>query len=158
MLRACGASLIALTFAHPPPHTPRPHTDPAEPNFITTRVAFVTADGVPSDARLLRNLLRHAALSALPDGRILSTFPTDRGSEDCHYSIEDYAMQYVEALRMYYDSTGDAAFLAETYPVLRAQMAYFAARVANTSTPHALAKGLLFAREYTSFDDPLACE
>jgi alpha-L-rhamnosidase len=124
--------------------------DPAEPNFITTRVAFATEDGTLSDSRLLRNLLRHAALSQLADGRILSTFPTDRGPEDCHYSIEDYAMQWVEALRMYFDSTGDGVFLAEVWPVLVAQMAYFAARVQTNST------GLLLAREYTSFDDPWA--
>ena len=53
--------------------------DPAEPNFITTRVAFAGPGGALADARPLRNLLRHAALSQLPDGRILSTFPTDRG-------------------------------------------------------------------------------
>jgi len=124
--------------------------DPAEPNFITTRVAFAAADGTLSDPRPLRNLLRHAALSQLPDGRILSTFPTDRGPEDCHYAIEDYAMQWLEALRLYFDSTGDAAFLAEVWPTLVAQMAYFAARVQANST------GLLLAREYTSFDDPWA--
>ena len=122
--------------------------DPAQPNFITTRVAFSGPGGALADARPLRNLLRHAALSQLPDGRILSTFPTDRGPEDCHYAIEDYSMQWVEALRMYHGSTGDAAFVAEVWPTLRAQMAYFLARL----TP----RGLLFAREYTSFDDPLA--
>lgn len=60
--------------------------DPAEPNFITTRVAFAGppipgGSGGPaySDARPLRNLLRHAALSQVADGRILATFPTDRG-------------------------------------------------------------------------------
>ncbi len=129
--------------------------DPAQPNFITTRVALV---GPPppgstrpafADARLLRNLLRHAALSQLPDGRILSTFPPDRGPQDCHYAIEDYAMQFMEALRMYYASSGDAAFVRECYPAVGAQMAYFAARVVP-------ATGLLLAREYTSFDDPLA--
>ena len=61
--------------------------DPAEPNFITTRVAFAAADGTLSDPRPLRNILRHAALSQLADGRILSTFPTDRGPSDCHYSV-----------------------------------------------------------------------
>jgi len=124
--------------------------DPAQPNFITTRVAFAAADGTLSDARPLRNLLRHAALSQLPDGRILSTFPTDRGSEDCHYAIEDYEMQWLEALRLYYDSTDDAAFLREVWPTLVAQMAYFDARTQRNTT------GLLLAREYTSFDDPWA--
>ncbi len=122
--------------------------DPAQPNFITTRVAFSGPGGALADARPLRNLLRHAALSQLPDGRILSTFPTDRGPEDCHYAIEDYAMQWVEALRMYFESTGDAAFVKECWPTLLSQVAYFLGKL----TP----RGLLFAREYTSFDDPLA--
>jgi hypothetical protein len=128
--------------------------DPAQPNFITTRVALVgppppgSSRPAYSDARLLRNLLRHATLSQLPDGRILSTFPTDRGPEDCHYAIEDYALQYMEELRMYYNSTGDLDFVRECYPAVKAQMAYFAQRVQPS--------GLLLAREYTSFDDPLA--
>jgi alpha-L-rhamnosidase len=135
--------------------------DPAQPNFITTSVAFTAADlaaaaaggggegGGISDARLLRLLLRHAALAQLPDGRIRATFPTDRGPSDCHYVIEDYSMQWVEALRWYFDATGDADFVAWAWPTLALQMEWFAARV-NATT------GLLLAREYTSFDDPLA--
>jgi len=139
--------------------------DPAQPNFITTRVALAGPSpsgqaGRPAyaDGRLLKNLLRHAALSALPDGRILSTFPTDRGPEDCHYSIEDYAMQFVEAVRILVDSTGDTLFVREVYPAIIAQLAYFNARVIDNSTgvPGSLANGLLLARQYTSFDDPLA--
>jgi hypothetical protein len=136
--------------------------DPAQPNFITTRVALVgpalpgTSMPAFSDARLLKNLLRHAALSQLPDGRILSTFPTDRGPEDCHYSIEDYAMQFMEALRMYHDSTGDVAFVREVYPVVLAQMANFEGRVVANASGSGAVQGLLLARQYTSFDDPLA--
>ena len=139
--------------------------DPAQPNFITTRVALAgpsptgpTGRPAFADGRLLKNLLRHAALSALPDGRILSTFPTDRGPEDCHYSIEDYAMQFVEAVRILVDSTGDVSFVSEVYPAINAQLAYFSARVIANSTgmPGTLANGLLLARQYTSFDDPLA--
>ena len=55
--------------------------DPAEPNFITTRVALagpgLGGKPVYSDPRLLKNLLRHAALTQLPDGRILATLPAD---------------------------------------------------------------------------------
>ena len=136
--------------------------DPAQPNFITTRVALV---GPPppgssrpafSDARLLKNLLRHAALSQLPDGRILSTFPTDRGPEDCHYAIEDYAMQFMEALRAYFDSSGDLAFVREVYPVVLAQMANFKGRVVGNGSASGAVSGLLLARQYTSFDDALA--
>jgi alpha-L-rhamnosidase len=122
--------------------------DPAQPNFITTTVAFAGPGGAASDTRLLRHLLRHAALGALPDGRIRATFPTDRGESDCHYFIEDYACQWVEALRWYYDASGDAAFVAWAWPVLAAQLAWFADRITSN--------GLVLAREYTSFDDPLA--
>lgn len=126
--------------------------DPAEPNFITTQVALAGPgrDGKPvySDPRLLKNLLRHAALTQLKDGRILATFPTDRGPEDCHYVIEDYSCQWVEALRWYYEATGDRAFLREMWPTLVGQMHWFLERRA--------ARGLVLAREYTSFDDPLA--
>ncbi|MEI7956874.1 MAG: hypothetical protein WCJ66_17045, partial [Verrucomicrobiota bacterium] len=126
--------------------------DPAQPNFITTRVAHAGpgADGskVFSDPRLLKNILRHAALSQLADGRILATFPTDRGPEDCHYVIEDYSCQWVEALKLYYDATGDAAFVREMWPTLLAQMQWLLDR--------RTARGLLLAREYTSFDNPLA--
>ena len=67
-------------------------------------------------------------------------------------------MQFVEATRMYYDSTGDLSFVGEVWPVILAQLAYFSQRVINNSTggPGTLANGLLLAREYTSFDDPLA--
>ncbi len=126
--------------------------DPAEPNFITTRVALAGPgpDGKPvySDPRLLKNLLRHAAQTQLPDGRILATFPTDRGPEDCHYFIEDYACQWVEALRLYYEATQDAALVRELWPVLVKQLDWFLQR--------RTARGLVLAREYTSFDDPLA--
>ena len=126
--------------------------DPAEPNFITTRVALA-GPGVGgklaySDSRLLKNLLRHAALTQLDDGRILATFPTDRGAEDCHYVIEDYSCQWVESLRWYYEATGDRTFLAEMWPVLAKQMRRF--------LDHRTPRGLVLAREYTSFDDPLA--
>ena len=57
--------------------------------------------------------------------------------------------QFVEALRMYVDSTADVAFAAEVWPVVTKQLAYFGAHV-NAST------GLLHAREYTSFDNALA--
>ena len=63
-------------------------------------------------------MLRHAALSQLPDGRLLATFPTDRGPEDCHYVIEDYSCQWFEALKLYHDVTGDKAFVREMWPTL----------------------------------------
>jgi len=126
--------------------------DPAEPNFITTRVALAgpgpKGEKIYSDPRLLRNLLRHAAQSQLPNGQILATFPTDRGPEDCHYIIDDYSCQWVEALKIYYNSTGDRQFLQEMWPTLVAQMDWF--------LTHLTPRGLLLAREYTSFDNPFA--
>ena len=126
--------------------------DSAKASFSTTRVATAGPgeDGskVYSDPRLLRNSLRHAALSQIKNGSLLGTFPTDRGREDPHYVIEDYNCQWVEALRTYHEATGDQEFIREMWPHLVKQMDWFLKRV----TPH----GLLLAREYTSFDNPLA--
>ncbi|MCH4147678.1 MAG: alpha-L-rhamnosidase N-terminal domain-containing protein [Prevotella sp.] len=127
--------------------------DPAEPNFVTTQVALVapSTDGksmVLSDSRLLKNLLRHAYLGQLPDGRIRATFPTDRGDYDCHYFIDDYACQFIEALRMYYEATGDKPFVKEVWNGVVKQLDWFAKRIQSD--------GLVLAREYCSFDNPLA--
>ncbi|MCX6377515.1 MAG: hypothetical protein NTU88_16020, partial [Armatimonadetes bacterium] len=125
--------------------------DPAEPNFITTRIALAGPgeNGKPvySDPRLLKNLLRHAALTQRPDGQIEATFPTDRHG-DCHDIIEDYSCQWVEALRIYFEATGDKAFVREMWPTLTGLMKWF--------WDHRTANGLVMAREYTSFDNPLA--
>jgi hypothetical protein len=124
--------------------------DPAQPNFITTRVALAGpgADGKPvhSDPRLLKSLMRHIALSQTPDGRLKGHALSDRW--DCHGYIEDYACQWVESLRLYYEATGDQAFVREMWPALVRQMQWFLDR----RTP----RGLVLARQYTSFDDPLA--
>lgn len=126
--------------------------DAAKASFSTTRVASSGPgkDGKPvfSDPRLLKNMLRHAAQSQLPDGQMRATFPTDRGPEDCHYIIDDYSCQWFEALQTYFNSTADTAFVAEMWPALQRQAGWF---IANRSS-----RGLLLAREYTSFDNPLA--
>jgi hypothetical protein len=126
--------------------------DSAKASFNTTRVAEVGPDGrggkIFSDPRLLRNTLRHAALSQVADGNLLGTFPTDRGPEDCHYIIEDYNCQWVEALRTYYEATGDLAFVREVWPCLLKQMDLFLRQ--------RTARGLVLGREYNSFDNPLA--
>jgi hypothetical protein len=126
--------------------------DGSKASFNTMRVAAAGPDGqggrIYSDPRTLRKLLRDSALSQLPDGRMLGTFPTDRGGEDCHYVIEDYALQWVEALRWYHESTGDTTFVRELWPTLVAQMQWFLDRRS--------ARGLVDAREYTSFDNPMA--
>lgn len=120
--------------------------DCSKPSFQTSRVALTSTNKV--DAKLLKNLLRHGAQSQLPDGNMLGTFPTDRGPADCHYIIEDYSCQWFEALKNYYELTGDKAFVEEMWGTLTAQMNKFISQI----TP----RGLLFAREYCSFDNPMA--
>jgi alpha-L-rhamnosidase len=126
--------------------------DGGKASFNTIRIAAAGPDGkggrVYSDPRTLRKLLRDSAHSQLPDGRMLGTFPTDRGDHDPHYVIEDYALQWVESLRWYHELTGDTAFVREMWPTLVAQMQWFLDRITD--------RGLLNAREYTSFDNPLA--
>jgi len=126
--------------------------DASKASFATTRVATAGPgkDGkrVFSDPRLLKNMLRHAAQIQLPNGQFLATFPTDRGPEDCHYVIDDYSCQWFEALQTYYEATGDKAFVREMWPNSVAQIDWFLA--------HRTPRGLLLAREYTSFDNPLA--
>ena len=126
--------------------------DASKPSYHTSRVALAGSgkDGklVYSDPRLLKNMLRHAAQAQLPNGQFLATFPTDRGPEDCHYVIDDYSCQWFEALKMYWDATGDLDFLREMWPALTAQINWF--------LHHRTSKGLLLTREYASFDNPFA--
>lgn len=126
--------------------------DAGKASFSTTRVgsAGPGKDGKPvySDPRLLKNMLRHSSLCQLPDGQLPATFPTDRGPEDCHYIIDDYSCQWFEGLKTYYDATGDKEFVREMWPTLVAQINWF--------LNHRTKRGLLLAREYTSFDNPFA--
>ena len=102
--------------------------DPAQPNFLPTRIALAGPgeNGKPvySDPRLLKNLLRRAALAQRPDGQLEATFPTDRHG-DCHDIIEDYSCQWVEALRVYFEATNDKAFVREMWPTLTSLMKWF---------------------------------
>ena len=126
--------------------------DPAQPNFITTRVSEVSsnAEGSPvySDPRLLKSLMLHDSYTPYQtgDGRLKAHACSDRF--DVHGYIEDYSCQWVESLRLYYDVTGDTNFVNQMWPALTNQMAWFLNR--RTSD------GLVLAREYTSFDNALA--
>lgn len=126
--------------------------DPAEPNFITTRISEVGTnfDGTPaySDPRLLKDLMWHDSFTTnqTGDGRLKAHTCSDRF--DVHGYIEDYSCQWIESLRIYYDATGDTNFVAQMWPALTGQMAWFLARVDPD--------GLVLAREYTSFDNALA--
>lgn len=103
--------------------------DSGKASFSTTRVGSAGQNNdrklVFSDPRLLKNMLRHAAQSQLSNGQLLATFPTDRGPEDCHYVIDDYSCQWFEALKTYYDATGDKKYVREMWPVLIAQINWF---------------------------------
>jgi hypothetical protein len=126
--------------------------DGSKASFQTMRVAAAGSDGkgglLHPDTRTLRKLLIDAAVCQMPDGRLPGTFPTDRGAEDPHHFIDDYALQWIESLRWHHELTGDAAFTREMWPVLVRQLDWFLKRV----TP----RGLLEAREYASFDNPIA--
>jgi alpha-L-rhamnosidase len=121
-------------------------------SFPTTRVASSGpgrhGEPIYSDPRLLKNMLRHAALSQLPDGRMPATFPTDRGPEDCHYVIDDYSFQWFEGLLTYYHATADIDFVREMWTNAAALAEWYLSQLTSN--------GLLLAREYTSFDNPLA--
>ena len=125
--------------------------DPAQPNYLPTRIALAGPDAqgkpVYSDSRLFRNLLLRATYSQRPDGQVMACFPTDRNG-DCHDIIEDYSLQWVEALRVYFEATGDKAFVRQMWPTLTRLVKWF--------TDHRSPNGMVMAREYTSFDNPLA--
>lgn len=118
--------------------------DASKPSFMTSQVALSSTG--KTDVALLKSMLRHAALSQLENGSLLGTFPTDRGPSDCHYIIEDYACQWFEALQLYYDLSGDRAFVEEMWDTAERQIELFISQISD--------RGLLFAREYMSFDNP----
>jgi alpha-L-rhamnosidase len=123
--------------------------DGIKASFPCSQVALARPDGSgKSEMRLLKNIIRHAALSQLPDGRLRATFPTDRDASDCHYFIDDYACQWFGALRTYMDFTDDLPFLREMMPHLQRQIEWFERQRQSN--------GLYRLREYTSFDNPLA--
>lgn len=101
-----------------------------------------------TDPQLLRNLLRHMALSQLPDGRLQTLRPTNRPPEEIHCVLDDYSCLWVQAVREYYDLTGDREFACEMWGTLVKAMDYYLAR--RTSD------GLYLAREFTYPNNPLA--
>ncbi|MDP9149005.1 MAG: hypothetical protein M3O36_03550, partial [Myxococcota bacterium] len=119
--------------------------DSAVVEYPLTRVALVGPNAAYGDPRLIRDALWLVAESQLPDGRIKAHAPSDR--MDIHGFIEDYACLWIETLREYYDHTHDSAFLASVWPVLAKQVDWFLAKVQ--------ADGLVLAREFVIFDNPL---
>lgn len=123
--------------------------DAHKASFHTASVALSSPQANDKiDVFLLKSMLRHAAQSQHPDGMLSATFPTDRGPSDCHYVIEDYACQWIEALAHYYDITHDKDFVKEYRSVLERLLGWFLNRITGN--------GLVYAREYASFDNPMA--
>lgn len=118
-------------------------------SFLTSSIALTSPDSKEkTDIHLLKNMLRHAALSQHEDGMLSATFPTDRGPSDCHYVIEDYACQWIDALHHYYYVTKDLEFVKEHKDVMAKLLDWYISRMTQ--------RGLVYAREYASFDNPMA--
>ena len=100
-----------------------------------------------SDARLLKNMLRHVALSQLEDGRLQPMRPSDYKVEDRHGVVDDYTCLFVQALREYFDRTSDRKFVEEMMPIAYKAMDYFLNRTTSN--------GLINAGEFVYFDNPL---
>ncbi|MBN2308552.1 MAG: alpha-L-rhamnosidase N-terminal domain-containing protein, partial [Candidatus Hydrogenedentes bacterium] len=124
--------------------------DAAVCEYPVTRAVFAGPgpDGgrVYSDPRLIRNMLRHIALSQQPDGRLKAHHPSNRW--DIHGYIEDYACLWICTLRSYYENTEDLAEVGRLWPYLTRQLDWFLA--------HRTENGLVRAREFVFFDNPLS--
>ncbi len=118
------------------------------PGFDITRTAMAGpgANGAPlfSDARLLGAMVRRTALTLQPDGWVKAHTCSDR--YDIHAKMEDRACEWVVGIRRYFDATGDASLVRETWPAVVAQMNYFLER--RTS------RGLVFSREWVVWGNP----
>ncbi len=100
-----------------------------------------------ADSRLLRNMLRHTALSQLPDGRLQPMRPSSYPPGLTHGVIDDYSCLWVQGVREYFDVTGDDALVRESWPVVIKTLNYFLERRTQT--------GLVRAMEFIYFKNPL---
>ena len=120
-------------------------------NYPVSRISLATRSENGTyqyaDSRLLKNMLRHVALSQLKDGRVQPMRPSDYKTEERHGVIDDYSCLFVQALREYYDRTSDRVFLEEMMPSAFQAMDYFLKRTT--------ANGLINAGEFVYFDNPL---
>jgi hypothetical protein len=117
------------------------------PAFDITRTAFAGPGGNPhyADARLLGALLRRTALSVQPEGWVKAHTTSDRF--DIHAHMEDRSCNWVQGARRYYESTGDATFIREIWPVVVRQLDYFLMRRTE--------RGLVRAREWVVWGNPV---
>jgi hypothetical protein len=122
--------------------------DNTPPGFDVTRTAMAgpAADGgkVPSDPRLLAELIRRTALTLQPEGWVKAHTCSDR--YDIHAKMEDRACDWVEGIRLYHEATGDAAAVREIWPAVKSQMEDFLA--------HRTGTGLVSARDWVVWKNP----
>lgn len=105
-------------------------------------------DGKPrwSDPRLFGNILRHIGQSVQPDGRVKAHHPSNRW--DRHGYIEDFSCLWIQGLRAWYDHTNDLELVRDQWAAVTAQLKWFLDRRTE--------RGLICAREFVFFDNPLA--
>lgn len=120
--------------------------------YPVSRVTEVGPDSIPgerpaSDSRLFRNMLRHVALSQLPDGRVQPMRPSEYPPDLRHGVIDDYSCLWVQGILEYYRRTGDRAFVEEVWPHVAKLMNYFL----DLRTE----RGLVKAQEFIFFHNPL---
>ncbi len=124
-------------------------TDETPPAFECTRVMMAgpSEDGrrIYSDPRLLKALLQRIALTQKDDGQIKAHSCSERW--DIHAIMEDRSCDWVIALRQYYDATGDRSFVRELWPTVN--------RLLNWFIGQRTARGLVLAREWEVWDNPL---
>ena len=127
--------------------------DCSPPSFDCTRAMMAgpsvdAVDGPPQfgDARLLKAMLRRIALTQQPDGQIKAHSCSERW--DIHAIMEDRSCDWVLQLREYFDSTGDRELLRELWPALMRLLSWF--------LTHRSARGLVLAREWEVWDNPLS--
>ena len=124
--------------------------DAAVVQYPVTRVMFGYAgdgEAIRSDAGLMKSMLRHVAQSQTDSGTVKAHHPSDRW--DKHGYIEDYSCLWIQSIRRVYDYTGDREFVKEVWEPVKGQLQWFL----DNRSPET---GLLDAREFVIFDNPLA--
>lgn len=98
-----------------------------------------------ADPRLLEEMLRRTALTVQPDGWVKAHTCSDRF--DIHALMEDRGCDWVQGVRRYYESTGNAGPVREVWPVIVRQVQWLLDR--RTS------RGLVKAREWVVWGNPI---
>ncbi len=127
-------------------------TDDSPPAFDCTRVMMRGPDKNHTqhwgDARLLGGLLRRIALTQQPDGQLKAHSCSERF--DIHAIMEDRTCNWVVLLREYQESCGDTGLVRELWPTLTRLLDWYRTR--------RTARGLVLAREWEVWDNPLRYE